>query len=395
MREKPLRRVSFGKHAFFIFIYDLSIFNYHSLVRILQITSAKTFGGGERHFVDLCRGLINRGHEIFVALRPTNEWQEKLDFLPPEKILHVSLRNSFGVLSAQKIAEFIREKGIEIVHAHAARDYIPASLACRIAKNARFVLTRHVLFPLKPFHRFALRNLSKAIAVSKAVEMNLQKIFPKEKIALISNGIDVETWANVNRETLRQAFRFEHDIPFDAFLIGTIGELKLLKGQREFILAANIIAQKYTNARFVIVGRDNSYKKNYRRELKRLVKIFRLDERFLWLDWVDETAPLLTALDVFVSASHTESFGLAVLEAMASGCAIVSTATDGAKELLDEKTGKLVSVGNAIEIAGAVAGFLEDEKMRESFGKNAQTKARENFGLGKMINETEAIYKSL
>ncbi|MBA3600640.1 MAG: glycosyltransferase family 4 protein, partial [Acidobacteria bacterium] len=207
--------------------------------------------------------------------------------------------------------------------------------------------------------------------------------------------IDVETWANVNRETLRQSFRFEHDIPFDNFLIGTIGELKLLKGQRDFILAANIIAQKYTNARFVIVGKDNSLRKDFRREIKRLVKIFRLDERFLWLDWVDETAPLLAALDVFVSASHTESFGLAILEAMASGCAIVSTATDGAKELLDEKTGKLVSVGNAFELAGAVAGFLEDEEMRESFGGNAQIKAQENFGLEKMITETEAIYQSL
>ncbi len=364
-------------------------------MRILQISSAKTFGGGEKHFVDLSRGLTTRGHEVFAALRPTNEWQEKLDFLPPENILHVSLRNSFGVLSAQKIAEFVREKDIEIVHAHAARDYIPASLACRIAKNAEFVLTRHVLFPLKPFHRFALRNLSKAIAVSKAVEVNLQKIFPKENIVLISNGIDGETWANVNHETLRQSFRFEHNISFDAFLIGTIGELKLLKGQRDFILAANIIVQKYTNARFVIVGRDNSLRKDFRSEIKRLVKIFRLDERFLWLDWVDETAPLLAALDVFVSASHMESFGLAILEAMASGCAIVSTSTDGAKELLDEKTGKLVSVGNAIELASAVADFLGDEKMRESFGKNAQIKAQENFGLEKMINETEAIYQSL
>ncbi|MDQ3712781.1 MAG: glycosyltransferase family 4 protein [Acidobacteriota bacterium] len=364
-------------------------------MRILHVSSAKFFGGGEKHFVDLSRGLTMRGHEVFAALRPTNEWQKKLDFLPPENILHVSLRNSFGVLSAQKISEFVRDNNIEIVHAHAARDYIPASLACRIAKNTKFVLTRHVLFPLKPFHRFALRNLSKAIAVSKAVEANLQKIFPKENIVLISNGIDVETWANVNRETLCRVFRFEHNIPFDAFLIGTIGELKLLKGQRDFILAGNIVAQKYPDARFVIVGRDTSLKKDFRRQLKRLVKIFRLEERFLWLDWVDETAPMLAALDVFVSASHTESFGLAILEAMASGRAIVSTATDGAKELLDEKTGKLVSVANAIELAGTVTEFLVDEKMRESFGKNAQTKARENFGLEKMINETEAVYQSL
>lgn len=364
-------------------------------MRILHVSSAKIFGGGERHLVDLCRGLRERGHEVFVALRPTNEWQERLNFLPPENIFHVSLRNSFGVLSAQRIAEFVRENDIEIIHAHAARDYIPASLACRLVKDARFVLTRHVLFPLKPFHRFALGNLSKAIAVSSAVEINLHKIFPKEKIALISNGIDVENRASVNREKSGQAFRFEHDIPFDTFLIGTIGELNVLKGQRDFILAANIVAQKFPEARFVIVGRDNSYKKDFRRELKRLVKIFRLEDRFLWLDWVEETAPMLAALDVFVSASHSESFGLAILEAMAAGCAIVATETEGAKELLDEKTGKHVSIKNPVELGRAISDFLEDEAARFQIGANAQKRALEMFGLEKMIDETVRIYEEI
>ncbi|MGI8788682.1 MAG: glycosyltransferase family 4 protein [Pyrinomonadaceae bacterium] len=363
----------------------------------MQISSAKTFGGGERHFVDLCRGLMRRGHAVFAALRPTNEWQKRLDFFPPENILHVSLRNSLGVLSAQRIAEFVRENEIEVIHAHAARDYIPASLACRLTKNSRFVLTRHVLFPLRPFHRLTLNNLSKAIAVSKAVEINLQKIFPKEKIRLISNGIDVDEARaeNANRQKLREAFRFEHDIPFDAFLIGIIGELKLLKGQRDFILAAQLIAKKYPDAHFAIVGRDNSFKRDFRRQLKRLVAVFRLENRFLWLDWVEDTSPLLVALDVFVSASHTESFGLAILEAMANGCAIVATETDGAKELLDGKSGKFAAVENPVEIARAICEFIEDEKERESFGANAQTRARENFGLQRMIDETERVYREI
>ncbi|HLM59331.1 MAG TPA: glycosyltransferase family 4 protein [Pyrinomonadaceae bacterium] len=384
------------ERAFFIFVYDLSIFIYHSLVRILHISSAKTFGGGERHFVDLCRGLEARRHQIFAALRPSNEWQKRLDCLPPENILHVSLRNSFGVLSATRIAEFIREKNIEIVHAHAARDYIPASLACRMAKTAKFVLTRHVLFPLKPVHRFTLNNLSKAIAVSKPVEVNLQNIFSKEKVVLVSNGIDVEALAKVEREKLREAFRFEHDIPFDAFLIGTIGELKALKGQRDFILAAQIVAQKFPDARFVIVGKDNSFKQDFRRELKRLVKIFRMEERFLWLDWAEDTAPLLAALDVFVSASHTESFGLAILEAMAIGDAIVATGTEGANELLQTNvSGKLVPVKEPIRLAEAIGEFLNDEQLRKKLGANAQATAKEKFGIEKMIIETEKIYQEV
>lgn len=364
-------------------------------MRILHITSARTFGGGEKHLVDLTRELHRRGHEIFIALRPSSEWREKLNFLPKENFLYVSIRNSFGVFSAQKIAGFVREKNAGIIHAHVGRDYIPASIVCRITKNTKFVLTRHVLFPMKPFHRFALKNVSRAIGVSPAVASNLARIFPKEKIACIPNGINIEDF-EASGENLREEFRFLHDIPFDAPLIGIVGELKLLKGQRDFVLAANLVAQRFPEARFVVVGKDNSATREFRRELKKLVKVFNLENRFLWLNWVEDTAPLLAALDVFVSASHSESFGLAMLEAMASGAAIVSTETDGALQLLEnEKTGKLVPVKEPVLLANAVNKLIEDELLRQTLGENAREAAKQRFDLEKMIDETEKVYKEL
>ncbi|HXG85554.1 MAG TPA: hypothetical protein VNI84_16140 [Pyrinomonadaceae bacterium] len=53
-------------------------------MRILQISSARNFGGGERHFVDLCKGLSAGGHDIFAALRTENDWGEKLSFCRTE-----------------------------------------------------------------------------------------------------------------------------------------------------------------------------------------------------------------------------------------------------------------------------------------------------------------------
>jgi glycosyltransferase involved in cell wall biosynthesis len=365
-------------------------------MRILQISSARTFGGGEKHVVDLSRGLTGRGHEVFAALRPTSEWQDKLDFLPPENFLRVSIRNSFGVFSAQKIADFAREKNIDVIHAHVARDYLPASLAARIASRPKLVLTRHVLFPMKPFHRLALKNVARVIAVSTAAADGLGQIFPPEKIVVVPNGIKIEDWSGANRDELRKAFRVEHDISFDALLVGTIGELKILKGQRDFVLAAKIVAEKFAGAHFVIVGRDNLLKQDFRRELKRLVKVFDLENRFLWLDWVEDTAPLLSALDVFVSASHTESFGLAILEAMACGTVVAATDTAGAKELIkDGVTGKLVQVKEPVALAQTVGQLLSDEALRLELGKNARAFAGENFSLERMIDETEKVYTGL
>ncbi len=365
-------------------------------MKILQICSAKNFGGGEKHFVDLCRGLSGNGHEIFVALRRENDWQDRLNFLADENIFYIPMRNSLDVFSSVKLAKILRKNGIEIVHAHLARDYPIAGFANRIYPDANLILTRHVLFPMNFINKSLLKNVSKVIAVSSAVEVNLQKTFPPEKIVNIPNGIEIEKFADVKREELRKEFRSLHNISDGAKLIGTVGELKKLKGQEDFVLAANEIVKEIADAHFIIVGRDNSFDKNFRRNLKRLVKVFNLTEKFTFLNWIEDTVPLFAALDVFVSPSHSESFGLAILEAMTSGNAIVSTETAGAKELLsNDFSGKLVSIENPVKLAEAVCEILEDSEKCEIFGKNAQGFARENFSLVRMIDETEKLYKSI
>jgi glycosyltransferase involved in cell wall biosynthesis len=361
-------------------------------MRILQISSAKNFGGGERHFVDLCRGLASRGHNVFVALRPTCEWQDRLDFIPEENIFRVSIRNSFGVLSAMRIAEFARDNKIDIVHAHVARDYIPASIACLAADGAKFILTRHVLFPLKPFNRFALKNLSAAIGVSEGVRISLENIFPPSKVSVISNGIDVSNYSGAAE--LRKEFRSLHNIPPDAPLVGTLGELKELKGQVDFVLAAQEIVKRIPNCHFVVTGKDNSVDKSFRRELKRMVQVFGLEDRFLWLDWLEDTAPFYAAVDVFVSPSHSESFGLAILEAMLRGKAIVATETEGAKELIGDSE-YLVPVKDPVKMSEKICGLLGDGLLRENFGAHLKKRAAEKFSLDRMVGETESLYQAV
>ncbi|MEP7212634.1 MAG: glycosyltransferase family 4 protein [Acidobacteriota bacterium] len=363
-------------------------------VRILQISSAKTYGGGERHFVDLCRGLHDRGHEVFAALRPTNEWEKRLAFLPPENLFHVSIRNSFGVLSAIRISEFARDNKIDVVHAHVARDYIPASIACLAAKGSKFVLTRHVLFPLKPFNRFALKNLSKAIAVSDTVGDGLRKIFPAGKVEVIYNGIDLAALDAESPASSTDGFRTLHGITPDAPLVGTLGELKELKGQREFILAAQEVLKEIPDCRFVVVGKDHSMDRAYRRDLKRLVKVLGMEESFLWLDWLDDTGGFYSEIDVFVSPSRSESFGLAILEAMLHGKAIVATDTDGARELFGTVGGR-VPVNDPVAMSQRMVELLRGAESRLDLGSSLKKRAGENFSLRRMLDAVEDVYLSL
>lgn len=362
-------------------------------MRILHVSSAKTYGGGERHLVDLTRGLQSRGHEIFAAIRPTCKWKERLEHLPPENIFEVSIRNSFGVLSAIRIGEFIRDNKIAILHAHVARDYIPASIAC-MASPAKFVLTRHVLFPLKPFNRFALKNLTKAIGVSDAVVSNLKKVFPPEKVELIYNGIDTASLNESEKQGLRKEFREFHGIGAEIPLVGTLGELKELKGQREFVLAAAEVSKKVPSCKFVIVGKDNSADKKYRRDLKRLAGVMGIDDKILWLDWLDDTRPFHSAIDVFVSPSRSESFGLAMLEAMASGVSLVATETDGAKQLLGIN-GTFARIEDPVDLADKIAVMLEDDNIRARSASDVRERGAAMFDLETMIDRTEELYERI
>ena len=343
---------------------------------------------------DLSRGLAERGHDLFVALRPTNEWQHRLSFLPPENIVHVSIRNSFGVISSLRIADFVRENGIEIVHAHVARDYIPVSVACLAAKPAKFVLTRHVLFPLKPFNRFALQNISKAIGVSAPVGDNLRRVFPRDKVAVINNGLDVNSISGEDRQKLRHEFREFHAIPHDVPLVGTLGELKEMKGQRDFVLAAGELLKEFPDVHFVVVGKDNSGDRGFRRELRRLAGVLGMEDRFIWLDWIDDTDSFFSAIDIFVSPSHSESFGLAMLEAMAHGKPVVATETEGARELFGRKA-ELVKIGDPVALARQIGEFLSDEAACVNCGEHNRKIAGDKFSLQRMIDETEELYRKI
>lgn len=358
-------------------------------MRILQLSSAKTYGGGERHLVDLSRELQARGHDIFVALRPTNEWQDRLGFVSPENFLHVSIRNSFGMFSAKRIGRFLIKNKIDIIHAHVARDYLAASIAGRIAENAKIVLTRHVLFPMKPFHKFALRNVDAVIAVSEGVRKQMLNIFPERKITVIPNGLAMHT--TDERERLGLEFRELHHIPLDTPLVGTVGELLPLKGQRDFVLAAHEIVKVIPNCRFVVAGKDNTIDQRFRRELKRLVKVFDMSENFLWLDWVEDLTPLLSSLDVFVSPSHSESFGLAILEAMANHTAVIATATLGAEDLLSDSS-LIVPVRDPLSLANAVVDLVADPERCREIGIKLGNSARERFSLERMVSATESLY---
>ncbi len=366
-------------------------------MRILHLSSARAFGGGERHFVDLTLSLAARDHEVYAALVPSTPLFENLArLLPASRLLTLPLRNALDVQSARGLTEFVKQNRIEIVHAHVARDYPLAAYAARRTHGASLVITRHVPFPLSKLHRLILSDVARVIAVSEpvAAQLDARRIVSPDKIRVIPNGIDLARFdlsaTNFNRDHYRR------ELPATAtLLVGTVGELSEVKGQTDFVTAvAHIARQGHDDVAFLIAGEDHSPRRETRARLEHLLTEHKLLARVLLLGEVSEVAPLLASLDVFVSSSRVEAFGLAMVEAMACGVPVVATATDGARSIVEEKvSGKLVHIGDARALASAVIEFLENAESRARFGAAGRERVRRFFSLERMVRATEEVYR--
>lgn len=352
-------------------------------MKILHLTSSRFIGGGERHVSDLARALSERGHDVFVGVMPNAAIRAELGFLAPERIVEFRLRNSADVRGALDIAKFARKNGIDLIHAHVARDYPVAAVAARVSRIP-FVVTRHVLFPMNRLHRILLRNVRAVIAPSAAVSESLrrQRIFPEEKIVTIRHGLDASNY--VARTVIEK----------EEFVVGSIGNLDPVKGFDVLVRAAAIVFKNISNVRFEIVGADRSSDGRNRRELIGLINNLNLNDRVALTGWSEDTRETLAGFDIFVSASRSESFGYAIAEAMLSGVPVIATETEGAKEIFGgSRVGVLVPVDSPDDLAKAIIELLNDRAKRDAYSRAGRGHVERNFSTERMIEETDALYR--
>ena len=355
-------------------------------------------GGGERHLADLANTLAVRGHDVFAALRPNSPLISELTRLPELNLVTLPLRNSLDARSARQLVSFVKNQKIEIVHAHMARDYPLAVYATMRNPNARLIITRHVLFPLTRLHKLTLARVARVIAVSEAVgrQFRAEKLVPPERVTVVHNGIDIAQFETARAQFDRGQFCRRWHLPEETVLVGSVGALTPLKGHEDFLRAVVQVGSLFPKAHFILAGEDASAGQENRRKTESLIQKLNLSDRTSLIGRMDDITDLYCALDVFVSASHTESFGLAIAEAMAGGAAVVATKTDGAREIIEDgQTGLLVPVGDSFALAQSVSELLKDNKLRERLSGAAHESVSLRFSLDRMVDETEGIYSDV
>jgi glycosyltransferase involved in cell wall biosynthesis len=247
-------------------------------------------------------------------------------------------------------------------------------------------------FHPKPWQRRFYRTGPQCIvAISEAVKQGFlgQPAFmPPDKVRVLNLGVDTGLFRP--RPAERDAIRRELGLSLDAPLVTLIGRFQHVKGQDVFLNAARLVVQKHPETRFVMAG-ENVFDESADEAFKRRVLSMHaadavLQEHVSFLGWTAQPERLLAASDVVVCSSYFESFGMVLVEAMASGVPVVSTNVGGpAETIVDGETGYLVPPGRPDLIAERVLSLLLDAELRNQMGSAGRKRVMEHYSLERYV----------
>lgn len=192
------------------------------------------------------------------------------------------------------------------------------------------------------------------------------------------------------RRVEREAQRAKLGLGDDDIVVTTVANMRWTKDYPNLLRAALAVTAEHPNVRFLAAG-QGPLEAEIRSEANRLG----LGDRFRVLGYVDDTAPLLSASDVFVLASRAEGLPIAMLEAMAMGLPVVATAVGGIpKVLTDGVEGRLVPAGEPEVLAKAIGEVTSDPGRRAAMAAAAGERVRD-FDIDRAARHLESLYAEI
>lgn len=371
----------------------------HRTLSILQTCFSDSWGGLEIQALEVTRKLRERDHRVWLACNRGSR-------LAQEARLHdintVSLEVSgyFHPRIIWQLSRFIRHHGINIIHCQLSKDIATIVPAMKLSgQRVPIVLSKRVgsyVSKKDVFHRFTYEHVSKVMAISNVIHKNVLDTTPMtpDRVMTLHDAIDTDLFSmqHVDRNSVRREFGFADDL----IVIGLVGRFSPGKGHEEFLEAAILLAKKYSNIHFLIVGEASHGEERYAQKIRTLSLSLGLDKVVTFAGYRKDIPEVMAALDIFAFPSHAESFGVVLIEAMAMGRPVVSTNCDGVLDVVvDGQTGIYVHPRNAAELATALARLIEDRELRDRMGRAGRERVEQLFDQRKQMNTIEEVYYSL
>ena len=357
---------------------------------ILHIDSEKGYRGGQRQVLLLHQGLLAKGGKSHLVVRKGSALEEYcvLNKLP---FSSYSIRTSFDLVAAYRIARKARREGYQALHAHAPNAIVLCLMAKLFVRSVRIVVTRRVFLPIKKkwFSRFKYNGpwITKVVSISKSIDKLVAKTVPdSDRRAVIYDGIDTEGYVSVGNRPLRDELGI---FPKDT-VVGTIAAFTQEKDYKTLVQAAIKVVKQNRDVVFVCCGDGDQ-----RDEIEALVQESGLGSFFRFTGFVANIHDYLSTFDVFALPSRLEGLGTSILDAQFYSLPIVACRTGGIPEVVeDQRSGLLCDVGNGQQFASALLRLVGDEELRAEYGKIGKQKLQ-YYTKERMVDRHIDLYNAI
>jgi L-malate glycosyltransferase len=386
---------------FYIFVVSLLKKKEKNSMNI-GITCYPTYGGSGVVATELGKALAKRGHQIhFISYA----MPMRLNGFLNNVFYHEVEMASYPLFEfplytpalASKIVEVATFEKIDIIHAHYA---IPHATSAYLAKKMlhndkfRIITTLHgtdiTLVGLEPSFlsvmKFSIEMSDGVTAVSRYLkEKTITNYNINKDIQVIPNFVDIDEYKRKPNSFLRTQVA-----PNNEKVLIHVSNFRAVKRVADVIKIFNIVQKKIPSV-LVLVG-DGPDRSN----CEMLVRELGLHDQVKFLGKQSELVEILSAADLFLIPSQSESFGLSALEAMACDVPVVSTSVGGLPELVvHNQTGFIAEIGDVERMARYAIELLTNETKHQLFAQAGRKRAEEQFNINRISADYENYYEQI
>jgi glycosyltransferase involved in cell wall biosynthesis len=371
-------------------------------LRILELRSVRGIGGGPEKTILFGAVRMNPARHAVTVCYVRDQRDRIFRIDQRARALGVDYteiheRHSIDPAVWPRLRRLVRERRIEIVHAH---DYKTDLLAFALARVEGIIPVatahgwsgdswreRRVYYPAD---RRVLAAYPRVIAVSTTVRDRLILAgVAASRIVVVPNGIDHQAFRP--RPELREAVRRELGLEPQVVALGAVGRLETEKNFPLLLRAFRKLLTGCREARLVIAGEGR-----LRAPLERMAADLGLETRCRFVGHVEDVARFHQALDLFVQSSDTEGTPNAVLEAMACGTPVVATDAGGTSEVARHgREALIVPVGDEQALVAALQTVLVDNGRREVRAAAARRRVETELSFSARLDRLARIYDEL
>ena len=364
--------------------------------KIVLLTTGLAYGGAETQLVNLAIKLKERGWDVrIVSMLPPQAFTEELKRagipLATLNIRH-KVPNPWIVF---RLVNILRQWQPDVVHSHMVHANLLARIARLFCKIPVLISTAHNINEGGRWREVAYRltdpladlttNVSQA-AVERYIRVGAA---PKNKIRFMPNGIDTSRFKP--DRTTGQCLRNELGVD-NNFVWLSVGRFEAAKDYPNMLRAFKMVVDKRQDTLLLLVGQGSLLE-----EVRKLANELDLEDKVRFLGVRRDVPELMNAADAYVMSSAWEGMPMVLLEAHACGLPIVATDVGGNGEVvLNNRSGYLVPSRDAKVLAAAMMKMMAlSEAERRAMGEAGRAYVEANYSLEHVVDQWEALYKSL